>query len=148
MGFLVSAVLPASAYLVSHPIIPRAQQANERHKLTQTLEPIRMPHSRSQRCLRLHPTSARLAILQYKLNGRRRTRNRTERVIWCTRPNRRRLDLQKRRSKDRGSDRPLDKCSIASLCNIWLHSIEALLRLAQPPWTRGKRWKEFRVLNV
>lgn len=147
MGFLASAVLPASAYLVSWPIIATAHQANQRYRLTQTPEPLWMPHSRGQWRLRLYPTPTRLAILQYQLNSRCRARNRTQHLIRCPRPDRRRLDLQKRRSKDRISNRPLDKRSIASLCDSRLHSIEALLRVAQSAWRRGKRWKEFRVLD-
>lgn len=131
MGFLASAVLPASAYLVSCPIIAGARQANQRHRLIKTPESLWMPHSRGQWRLRLYPTPTRLAILQYQLNSWRRTRNCTQHLIRCPRPDRRCLDLQKRRSKDRISNRPLDKCSIASLCGSRLHSIEALLRVAQ-----------------
>lgn len=147
MGFLASAVLPASAYLVSGPIISSTHQSNENHRLILTPEPLWMPHSRSQWRLRLHPTPTRLVILQYQLNSRRRTRNRTQHLIRGPGPDRRCLDLQKRRSKDRISNRPLDKCGIASLCDSRLHSIEALLRVAQSPWRRGKKWKEFRVLD-
>ena len=95
MGFLASAVLPASAYLVGHSIISSAYQVDERHQLTQTSEPLRMSHSRSQRCLCLHPASTRLAILEHQLNSRRRARNRAQRIIWRTRSDCRRLDLQK-----------------------------------------------------
>lgn len=147
MGFLASAVLPASAYLVSDPIISSTHESNENHRLILTPEPLWMPHSRSQWRLRLYPTPTRLVILQYQLNSRRRTRNRTQHLIRGPGPNRRCLDLQKRRSKDRISNRPLDKCSIASLCDSRLHSIEALLRVAQSPWGRGKKWKKFRVLD-
>lgn len=95
MGFLASAVLPASAYLVSRSIISSVHQDDERHQLIQTLEPLRMSHSRGQRCLCLHPTSTRLAILQYQFNSRCRARNRTQRIIWRTRSDCRRLDLQR-----------------------------------------------------
>lgn len=75
---------------------------------------LRLPNRRNKWFFRLHPAIARVALIQHPLHSGDRPRNRAERLLWCSRPDRWSVDLQVGRGKARVSDGPLDECSPAA----------------------------------
>jgi MFS family permease len=96
------------------------------------LTPLRLPHRRHQRRLRLHPPSPGLALLQPPLHSRHGASNSSERVLRRPGPNRRRVDLQSQRSEEGIPDRSLDKCRVTPVCLCGVHHTPMLLRVVEP----------------
>ena len=63
--------------------------------LTETPESLWVSYRCSQWFFCLYSTTSWLALLQHPFNSRRRSRNRTQRVIWCARSDCWCMDLQK-----------------------------------------------------
>jgi hypothetical protein len=131
MGFLASAVLPADAYLVPAPD-PSLRGPYKKTTNISQLAPLRLPHRRHQRRLRLHPPSPGLALLQPPLHSRHGASNSSERVLRRPGPNRRRVDLQSQRSEEGIPDRSLDKCRVTPVCLCGVHHAPMLLRVVEP----------------
>lgn len=131
MGFLASAVLPADAYLVvrkrNHLLESKEMKKSNWHPLA----PLRLPHRRRRRRLRLHPPAPGLALLEPPVHRGRRARHRSERLLRRARPDRRRVDLQGPRGQEGIPDGPLDERCAASVRECGLRRAEGLLCVAK-----------------
>lgn len=91
--------------------------------------PLRLPHRRRKRRIRLHPSTPGLAIRKPTVNSRSRARHRTQRILRRPRPNRRGVDLQEQRSEEGIPDRALDERGAAAIRNRRLYTPAAILRV-------------------
>lgn len=125
MGFLASAVLPPDAYLVSTTdhIIPITNK--------RLIKPasLRMSHRSSKWSLRLHPPTARLALIEPTLHSRSGPSHSTKCLIRGPRPNSRSMDLQEQRRREGIPDGALDQCSTFVVCGCWMCLVETVLRV-------------------
>lgn len=96
------------------------------------LAPLRLPHRRHKRLLRLHPPALRLALLQPPLHSRHGACNSPERLLRRPRPNRRRVDLQSQRSEEGLPDGTLGQRGATPFCLRGVRHASMLLRVVEP----------------